>query len=97
MNLSSLRFDAWEGLDVGSLLEGGHRNEVWAGSIGDLRVAIRRSRRSVNSLAWELDLLQQLDRRGFVVPLPIATNDGRLSHEGVIVQQWIDGREPSTV
>jgi Ser/Thr protein kinase RdoA (MazF antagonist) len=90
-------FDAWEGLAVGSLLDGGHRNEVWEGSIGDRPVAIRRSRRSEDSLAWELDLLQKLDRRGFVVPLPIATNVGRLSHDGVIVQQWIDGREPSTV
>jgi Ser/Thr protein kinase RdoA (MazF antagonist) len=90
-------FDAWEGLDVGSLLDGGHRNEVWEGSIGDRPVAIRRSRRSADSLAWEIDLLRALDGQGFLVPLPIVTTDERWSHEGVVVQQWIDGREPSTV
>jgi len=86
----------WEGLTLAHQIEEGNRNEVWAGTIGDLPVAVRRSRRSHESLRWELDLLAQLSIRGFRVPLPVAATDGSWSHEGVVVQHWLTGEPPSS-
>lgn len=88
--------DAWSGVRVEERVEGGHRNEVWSGSSPTGRVAIRRSRRAAASLAWELALLDELDAAGFVVPVPVRTDDGRPSAGGVVVQRWIDGAEPRT-
>jgi Ser/Thr protein kinase RdoA (MazF antagonist) len=59
-------------------------------------VAVRQSRRSAESLAWELELLIDLERAGFVVASPVPTDDGVLSRGGVVVQRWIDGREPGS-
>ena len=87
---------AWDGLVVVRPVDGGERNDVFVGLLGAQRVAVRRSRRSAESLAWELDLLQLLDRRGFRVPVPIPTASGALSHGGVVVQRWIDGCQPVT-
>lgn len=92
------RFDvsAWSGVRLAERAEDGHRNDVWSGWSPDGRVSIRRSRRSPASLAWELELLQELSYAGFVVPTPLLTDDGSLSVHGVVVQHWIDGREPHT-
>lgn len=87
---------AWSGLEVGERIGGGNRNQVWAGTLGERRVVVRRSRRSPESLKWELELLVRLGREGFGVPVPIATDARKLSHECVVVQPWIDGREPSS-
>jgi len=40
--------------------------------------------RSDADLAWETGLLQDLDREGLTVPLPIPTTDGRLFADGVV-------------
>ncbi len=85
---------AWDGVIVGEPIAGGHRNKVWHGAAPDGPVAVRRSRRSPESLRWELDLLRTLAGDGFWVPLPLETADGRLSCEGVVVQRWMPGRPP---
>jgi Ser/Thr protein kinase RdoA (MazF antagonist) len=86
----------WDGLQLVERLTGGHRNEVWAGMLGDTPVAVRRSRRSPASLQWELELLVELARRGFHVAEPIATSDGSMTHDGIVVQRWVSGRQPSS-
>jgi Ser/Thr protein kinase RdoA (MazF antagonist) len=87
---------AWNGVVIGDPVIGGHRNEVWTASTPSGPVAIRRSRRSEASLLWELELIEWLDNAGFVVPVPMHTVDGRLSCDGVVVQRWLGGREPTT-
>ena len=86
----------WPGLTVGRRIADGARSEVWTGALDGEPVAVRRSRRSPESLAWELDLLVDLDSRGFVVPVPIPSADGRRAVDGVTVQRWIDGRPPAS-
>ncbi len=95
---------AWTGLDAIAPVIGGARNRVWQGVLRrpeppsglgpDGAVSIRISRRSGPSLAWELGLLDRLDRAGFRVPQVIAADDGRLEVDGVVVQAWLGGREP---
>jgi Ser/Thr protein kinase RdoA (MazF antagonist) len=87
---------AWSGLVLEAPLTGGHRNEVWRGSFRGHAVAIRRSRRSSISLAWELDVITRLDRHGFHVPVPLPTDAGGLASNGLVVMPWIDGRQPRT-
>jgi hypothetical protein len=59
-------------------------------------LAVRQSRRSAASLKWELELIEHLDEVGFLVPVPLRTVDGHFSRNGIVVQRWIDGREPVT-
>jgi Ser/Thr protein kinase RdoA (MazF antagonist) len=91
-----LDMTAWTGVKIDGPVSGGSRNEVWRGTSQEGAVAVRRSRRSPDSLEWELDLMASLDEAGFVVPVPVATDTGSLSHNGVVVQRWIEGRPPST-
>lgn len=88
--------EAWSGLELEHRIEEGNRNEVWRARLRGEPVAVRRSRRSAASLEWELDLIAELDQRGFHVPLPVATDTGSVSHNGVVVQRWLEGRPPST-
>lgn len=88
--------EAWSGLELIERIEEGNRNEVWRGHIGEQRVAVRRSRRRADSLAWELDLLHELAAADFVVPDVVPTDTGATSHHGVVVQRWIDGHAPAT-
>jgi Ser/Thr protein kinase RdoA (MazF antagonist) len=74
----------------------GSRNEVWRGSLDGRAVSVRQSRRSAESLQWELELLAELTQRGFNVPVPIATRTGSLSSDGTVVQPWVEGRPPMT-
>jgi Ser/Thr protein kinase RdoA (MazF antagonist) len=92
----TLNVDAWPGLQLVNPAIGGHRNEVWVGELCDRIVSVRQSCRSEASLAWELQLLCTLSNRGFLVPAPVACETGSLSYEGVVVQDWIDGHEPSS-
>ena len=82
----------WGAPALGARLDGGHRNEVYR--VGDDWV-VRRSRRSVASLEWELDLLDHLSQHGFLVPGVVPTRDGRRHVDGVVMQRWLPGREPS--
>lgn len=86
----------WHGLVLGDEIADGNRNRVWRAAIEDHAVAVRQSRRSAESLSWELDLIDFLDRHDFIVPTVIATDDGRDHVDGLVVQRWVDGREPTT-
>ena len=82
----------WGSPPVGERLGGGHRNEVYR--VGDDWVA-RRSRRSTASLEWELDLLDHLSHNGFVVAEVVPARDGRRHADGMVVQRWLPGDEPT--
>ena len=86
----------WDGLVLIEQITSGNRNQVWRASIGESAVAVRRSRRSTASLQWELDLLDYLGARGFLVPAAILANDGRRHVDDVVVQQWLHGNEPAS-
>lgn len=91
-----LAIGAWGGLELVERIEHGNRNEVWRATRNGDSFSVRRSRRSEASLRWELDLIDLLAHNGFLVPTVVATDDGRLHDGGVVVQRWIDGREPKT-
>ena len=86
----------WRGLQLVERVAGGHRNEVWRGDLDGRPVSVRRSRRSAASLAWELDVIGRVGAAGVGVADVVATDDGERSHDGVVVQHWIDGRPPTT-
>lgn len=87
----------WPGLQLGErILTDSNRSMVWQGMIGAERVAVRQSRRNSASLQWELDLIGDLGANDFVVPAVVPTDDGQMHVEGLVVQRWIDGREPAT-
>ena len=86
------------GEDAGRIerLAGGVANDVWSVRIrGRLAVARLGSRRDTD-LAWEAALLQHLDRNGMAVPVPIATTDGRLFADGLMVITYMEGGPPAT-
>ena len=87
---------AWSGVVLGDVLAGGHRSAVVEACCGEERLVVRRSRRSAASLQWELELLVELDRRGFLVPTPVPADDGSLRVDAVSLHRWVDGREPSS-
>jgi Ser/Thr protein kinase RdoA (MazF antagonist) len=47
-------------------------------------------------LAWETKLLRHLEGEGLTVPMPIATRDGRLFADGLVVMTFVEGRPPQT-
>jgi Ser/Thr protein kinase RdoA (MazF antagonist) len=85
----------WGPVTVAGRLGGGHRNEVRELRRGGERLVARRSRRTVDALEWELDLLDFLAGLGFRVPATVAAVDGRRHVDGVVVQRWLDGRAPT--
>ena len=87
---------SWSNLQLGPPVSEGHRNDVWTATLNGQKVVVRRSRRSLASLEWELDLLQTLHHEGFRVAPPIHNDRGERHHEGVVVQPWLDGRPPTT-
>jgi Ser/Thr protein kinase RdoA (MazF antagonist) len=90
MNLS-----AWGQVAVVGRLGGGHRNEVLELRRGGERLVARITRRSAASLQWELELMGFLRGHGFVVPEVVPADDGRSQVDGVVVQRWLPGREPT--
>ncbi len=86
----------WTGLEVIEPVTNGNRNAVWRGRIGDRAVAVRRARRSADSLEWELTLLEHLDTHGFRVPVAVPTDNGNPTADGLVVQTWLEGRPPSS-
>lgn len=88
--------DAWSGLTLVEPVVEGNRNEVWRATRHGEPFAVRRSRRSESSLRWELELIEYLSQRGFVVPSVVLTDDDQLHQDGVIVQTWIDGYPPNS-
>jgi Ser/Thr protein kinase RdoA (MazF antagonist) len=93
------RWDAlgqWEDAIRIEPLTGGIANDVWSVRIrGQLAVA-RLGSRSEADLAWEMGLLQFLDRNGLTVPVPIPTKDGSLFSGGMVVMTYVEGGPPET-
>lgn len=90
-----MNLDAWGRVSVVGQLGGGHRTEVLELRRDGERLVARVTRRGPESLDWELDLLEFLSANGFLVPAVVPTVDGRRQVDGVVVQQWLPGREPS--
>ena len=88
--------DQW-GDDVARIkpLAGGH-NDVWSVRVKRHLAVGRLGARSDADLAWETELLQHLDREGLTVPVPIATTDGRLFADGLVVMTCVEGGPPET-
>ena len=77
-------------------LAGGVANDVWSVHVDGRRAVGRLGRRSDADLAWETDLLRDLDREGLTVPVPIPTTDGRLFAGGLVVMTYLEGGPPET-
>jgi Ser/Thr protein kinase RdoA (MazF antagonist) len=93
----------WEALarwgdDVARLepLGGGVANDVWSVRVGGHRAVGRLGTRSDADLAWETELLVDLDRAGLTVPVPIPTTGGRLFADGLVVMTHVEGGPPET-
>ena len=77
-------------------LSGGVANDVWSVRLGGRLAVGRLGSRSDEDLAWEMELIQHLDREGFTVPVPIPTRDGRLFVDGLVVMTYIEGGSPES-
>ncbi len=91
----------WPGVELVEPVEGGHRNEVWRGSLegedgASETVAVRISRRSAASLQWELELIGYLSGHNFIVPATVPTAEGHAASDGVVVQRWLEGSAPES-
>jgi len=75
-------------------LSGGVANDVWSVHLNGRLAVGRLGTRNDADLAWEMALLQHLDRQGLTVPVPIPTMDGRLFAEGLVVMEYIEGGPP---
>jgi Ser/Thr protein kinase RdoA (MazF antagonist) len=77
-------------------LSGGVANDVWSVHIDGRPAVGRLGLRCDADLAWEVELLQHLDRNGMAVPVPLPTRDGRLFADGLMVMTYMEGRPPET-
>ena len=77
-------------------LAGGVANQVWSVRVNGQLAVGRLGARSDADLAWETDLLRHLDRSGLAVPVPIATRDGRLFVDGLVVMTYVSGGPPES-
>lgn len=77
-------------------LTGGVANDVWSVRLNGRLAVGRLGSRSDADLAWETSLLQHLHREGMTVPVPIATADGRLFVNGLVVMTYMQGGPPET-
>ncbi|MCT2588308.1 phosphotransferase [Actinophytocola gossypii] len=84
------------GATVVGRLGGGHRNDVFELRRRSERLVARATRRSPESLDWELHLMEFLSANGFTVPVTVPADDGRRHVAGVVVQTWLPGREPTS-
>ena len=89
--------DQW-GDDVARIepLSGGVANQVWSVHVNGQLAVGRLGARSEADLAWETSLLRHLDHSGLTVPVPIATTDGRLFADGLVVMSYVEGGPPKT-
>ncbi|MFI5891937.1 phosphotransferase [Actinoplanes sp. NPDC051513] len=69
---------------------------MWSVRVNGQLAVGRLGARSDADLAWETELLVHLDREGLTVPVPIATADGRLFADGLVVMTCLDGGPPET-
>lgn len=79
-----------------SRLGGGNRNEVWEVDLDGKRYAARASKRSHQSLQWEIHLLDFLASHGMYVPTALQTRSGHRQVGGLLVLEWLDGDPPNS-
>ena len=77
-------------------LKGGMANDVWSVRLDGRCVVARLGHRSNEDLAWEVTLLDHLDRNGLTVPKPIPTRAGRLFVDGLVLMPFLEGGPPQT-
>ncbi len=77
-------------------LSGGVANDVWPVRVDGQRAVARLGARNDADLAWEVELLRHLDRKGLAVPLPLPTTDGRPFADGLLVMTYVEGEAPET-
>jgi aminoglycoside phosphotransferase (APT) family kinase protein len=89
--------DRW-GDDVERIepLTGGASAAVWSVRVNGHLAVSRLRARSDADLAWEIELLQHLDREGLDVPVPIPTTNGRFFAGGLVVMTYVEGGPPET-
>lgn len=75
-------------------LSGGVANQVWSVRVDGRYAVGRLGARGDADLAWETTLLRHLDHEGLTVPVPIATTDGRLFADGLVVMTFVEGGPP---
>ena len=71
-------------------------NEVWSVRVNGRLAVGRLGKRSDADLAWETELLRHLDRHGMTVPVPIPTTEGRHFADGLVVMNYVEGRQPES-
>ena len=88
--------EAWRlsGLSFQPLF-GGARNKIFRATAHGLDVVFKSTRRTEAQLRWLAYVRTAADRVGLRVSLPVETGDGRLSHGGWVMEQFIEGR-PAT-
>jgi Ser/Thr protein kinase RdoA (MazF antagonist) len=69
---------------------------VWSVRVNGQLAVGRLGARCDADLAWETKLLRHLEGEGLTVPMPIATRDGRLFADGLVVMTFVEGRPPQT-
>lgn len=79
------------GVTVQHPLEGGSRSAVWLTTSSTGPAVLRRSTRPVESLAWELDLLEHLVARGVPVPRLIRAQRGQRHVDGWHLLDYVEG------
>lgn len=94
-SITNGKLTAWRGLELVGLTDQGVRNEVWRGRFGGQQVSVRRARRSYKSLEWESNLIDHLGNVEFRVPRVVRTDSDEMHSEGIVVQEWMEGRRPS--
>lgn len=72
----------------------GVANDVWRVRVGGRLAIGRLGHRDDADLAWETELMLFLDGHGIAVPVPIATTDGALFADGLVVMRFVEGRPP---
>ncbi len=77
-------------------LAGGVANDVWSLRVNGRPAVGRLGQRSADDLAWEMGLMQHLDRNGLTVPVPIPTADGALFADGLVVMTYVEGVSPQS-
>ncbi len=87
---------AWGAVELLHPAPGSARNTVWFGRVNGVPCVVRRSKRSDAALAWELDLIDEVRRRGLGAPEIVATAAGDRSRDGVVIQHRVPGARPAS-
>lgn len=87
---------AWGDVELGDAMSGGNRSTVFAARLRGSSVAVRRSRRSEQSLGWELAVMERLRAGGLATPEVVPTHDGRLQADRVCILHFVEGRQPNS-